>query len=151
LDYLLEKRRPQDGLQRYVDKAEGFTYVDIDKVRDPATGEVEEWAQALIDELDTYCEISASGRGFHLVARAALPEDYHVDPCQVEIYAGNIPNKLLAMTGDVYDLHLTIKNRQADVENLLRRAKRGEFNEYATQTPSADWRSNFYRRAGRAR
>src|SRR5438128_1227785 len=81
-----------DGMQRLVDKAEGFVYVDIDKVRNPETREVQEWATALIEELDTYCEISASGKGFHLVARGTLPEDHHVDPDQVEIYSGNSPN-----------------------------------------------------------
>ncbi len=144
LDYLLENRPPQKGVQRYVDKAEGFTYIDIDKVRDPQTAEVQEWAQALIAQLDTYCEVSASGTGFHLVARGVLPEDYHVDPGQVEIYAGNIPNKLIAMTGDVHDFHLTIENRQAQVENLLHRAKAGEFNKSAPQPPPADWRQKFH-------
>jgi hypothetical protein len=128
LDYLLEKRTPQKGVQRYIEKSEGFTYVDIDHARNSATGEIEAWAQAIIDELDTYCEISASGTGFHLVCRATLPEDFHQDPDQVEIYAGNIPNKLIAITGELHDLHTTIESRQAEAEALLRRAKAREFN-----------------------
>lgn len=33
LDYLLENRPAQKGVQRYVDKSEGFTYIDLDHVR----------------------------------------------------------------------------------------------------------------------
>jgi len=127
LDYLLENRPPQKGMQRYVDKAEGFTYIDIDRVREPETGEIQPWAVELIDWLDTYTEVSASGTGFHLVCLGMLPEDFKLDPAQVEIYAGNIPNKLIAMTGDVHDLHFTIENRQEQVRQLLRRAQAGEY------------------------
>lgn len=131
LDYLIENREaPKNGggYQRYVDKAEGFTYVDIDKARNPETGEVEPWAEELIEWLDTYCEVSASGTGFHIVARGTLPEDFHVDPNQVEIYCGNIPNKLLALTGDVFEFHHNVEERQSKLAHLLVRAKRGEFN-----------------------
>lgn len=143
------------GYQRWVDKAEGYTYVDIDRVRDPETGEVQEWAQELIRELDTYCEISASGKGFHLVMRATLPRDFHKDPDQVEIYSGNIPNKLIALTGDADLPYLAIKDRQATAESLLRRAEDRQFNKEAPlaaeiQLPSVDtpdpshWRDVFH-------
>ena len=122
LDDLL-KRPPQAGFQRFVDKAEGFVYVDLDKVRNADSGEVEPWASELIDELDSYTEVSASGKGFHIVCRGTLPEDFHLDPNPVEIYSGNIPNKLMAMTGDVYDLHTAIADRQEKVEQLLKRVK----------------------------
>jgi hypothetical protein len=147
LDYLIANREaPKNGggYQRYVQPGEGFVFIDIDHVRDQKTGAVDEWAQTLISELDTYCEISASGTGFHLVCRGTLPEDFHQDPDQVEIYAGNIPNKLIAMTGDVYDLHLAIENRQQQVEALSRRAKAREFNRQAEAAKTAvSWRDAF--------
>jgi hypothetical protein len=146
LDYLLENRPPQKGVQRYVDKAEGFTYIDIDRVHDPETGETQPWAAELIDWLDTYTEISASRTGFHLVCRGTLPEDFKLDPVQVEIYAGNIPNKLIAMTGDVHDLHCTIENRQEQLQQLLRRAKAGEFGkaEALAAVDITNWRTKFH-------
>lgn len=130
LDKLLE-RPATAGVQRWIDKAEGFTFVDIDRVRDPETGDVEEWALELIDELDTYCELSASGKGFHLIARATLPRDFHVDPDQVEIYAGNTSNKLMALTGDVFDLHGLINERQDVLNALLSRVEARAFNKEA--------------------
>lgn len=132
LDHLLENRTmyKNGGVQRFVDKAEGFTYIDLDHVRDKANGDIEKWAYDLIEWLDTYTEISASGTGFHLVCRGTLPEDFKLDPNPVEIYSGNIPNKLIAMTGDIHDLRGAIESRQAQLEQLFQRAKAGEFNKH---------------------
>jgi len=129
LDYLIANRKLEKngGYQRYIDPNEGFSYVDLDHCRDPQNGEVREWAQGLIDELDTYCEISASGTGFHLVCRAKLPRDFKLDPNPVEIYSGHIPNKLMALTGDAVGFNLVIQNRQEQAERLLQRAEDGEF------------------------
>lgn len=125
LDYLIANRQlaKGGGYQRYVDKAENFTYVDLDKCRNPETGDVEPWALDLIEWLDTYTEISASGAGFHLVAQGTVPVDFHADPNPVEIYAGNT-NKLIAMTGDVFNLHVAIEDRQSQLTELLARLKK---------------------------
>ena len=48
--------------------------VDLDKCLDPETGEIEGWAQEIIEELDSYTEISPSGTGVHVLVRATLPE-----------------------------------------------------------------------------
>jgi hypothetical protein len=119
LDYLLTERELQAGYQRWIDKDEGLVYVDLDHARNAATGEVEPWAKAIIDTLDTYCEVSASGTGFHLVCRGKLDEDFYWPGQPVEIYAGNI-NKLMAMTGDIYEFNPTINDRQSEVEALLK-------------------------------
>lgn len=144
LEYLIANRQlaKGGGYQRYVDKSEGFVFVDIDKVRDPLTGDVQAWAQDVINALDTYTEISASGTGFHLVMRGRLPQDYHTEGSKVEIYAGNTPNKLIAMTGDVQDLRLTIEDRQGQLTALLQRAQAGEFGRNA-ETP-VEWRKKFH-------
>ena len=122
LDYLLQERASTDhaGFQRYVDKSEGFVYIDLDHCRDASTGEIQPWAQQVVDEIDSYCEISASGEGLHIVCRGMLPEDFHFDP--KELYSGNT-NKLIAMTGDVLDLNTRIEGRQERVEKLLERWK----------------------------
>src|SRR5829696_5541347 len=48
--------------------------VDLDKCVDPETGEIEPWARIIIEELDSYTEISPSGTGVHVLVRATLPE-----------------------------------------------------------------------------
>jgi hypothetical protein len=129
LDYLIENRRLRKGggYQRYIDPQEGFVYIDLDHVRNPQTGELLAWAQAIVDCLNTYTEVSASGEGLHLVARAKLPRDFKVETNPVEIYGGHTSNKLLALTGSVVDLQLSILDRQAELELLLQRAENGEF------------------------
>jgi hypothetical protein len=140
LDYLLKEREPQVGVQRYIDKEEGLIYVDLDHVRNVDTLDVEPWALKLIEDLDSYTEISASGTGFHIVCRGTLPGDFHPSGSPIEIYAG-IEGKLLAMTGDVYELHTSIEDRQEKLSQLLKQAKSG------TATPTVEvknWREVFH-------
>jgi hypothetical protein len=143
LDHLM-KRDKQAGFQRWVGKNEGFVFVDLDHVRNVDTGEVVPWAEQLIDQLDSYTEISASGTGFHIICKGTLPEDFHRDPNPVEIYSGNIPNKLIAMTGDVIDVfHKTIEHRQEQLEQLLKSVKVKSEPTAAPAEP-LDWRKVYH-------
>src|SRR5829696_7517591 len=49
--------------------------VDLDGCLDPETGEIEGWAQEIIEELSSYTEISPSGTGVHILVRATLPAE----------------------------------------------------------------------------
>ena len=42
---------------------DGYAGVDLDDCRDPATGELAEWAQQVVQYLNTYTEASPSGTG----------------------------------------------------------------------------------------
>lgn len=124
LDYLLQNRAgtKHDGFQRWIDPSEGFVFVDLDKCRNAETGEVDKWASDLVQEIDSYTEVSASGKGLHIICRGKLSEDFHIDPNPVEIYSGHI-NKLMALTGDVHELKTSINDRQEKLEQLLRKLK----------------------------
>lgn len=50
-----------------------YVGIDLDKCRDPVTGEVEPWAAAVLARFDTYTELSPSGKGFHIIGRGQLP------------------------------------------------------------------------------
>jgi hypothetical protein len=150
----LKKKRPKENLQRLIEKDDGFVFVDLDDVRNAETGEVQQWASKLIEDLDTYCEISASGTGFHLVARGMLPEDYQKsvpDPARpghkkgvpVELFSGNRKNHLFRLTGDFYGLEPAIQNRQQELEQLLHRCKAGEFVNPGNVLET-NWRSKFH-------
>jgi primase-polymerase (primpol)-like protein len=48
--------------------------VDLDGCLNADTGQIEPWARIIIEELDSYTEISPSGTGVHVLVRATLPE-----------------------------------------------------------------------------
>jgi primase-polymerase (primpol)-like protein len=52
----------------------GFVGIDLDKCRDLKTGETEAWAEAILNELSSYTELSQSGRGWHAIVKGSLPE-----------------------------------------------------------------------------
>jgi primase-polymerase (primpol)-like protein len=80
-------RPKQAGFQRLVDKSEGFVFIDIDNCENPETKELTPLAKEVVAALNTYCEISASGKGRHLVCRGTLTDDFHVEGSPIEISA----------------------------------------------------------------
>jgi putative DNA primase/helicase len=50
-----------------------FAGIDIDKCRDPETGEIEPWAWKIVTAFDSYTEVSPSGTGLHIFVKATLP------------------------------------------------------------------------------
>ncbi|MGE6577402.1 DUF3987 domain-containing protein [Paenibacillus xylanexedens] len=51
----------------------GYTGIDLDDCVNPETGEIQEWAQEIINELKSYTEYSVSGSGFHMIVKGKLP------------------------------------------------------------------------------
>jgi hypothetical protein len=62
-----------DGIGFVVTPEDDLCGVDLDRCLDPEIGELEGWAREVIDELDSYAEISPSGRGVHVLVRGTLP------------------------------------------------------------------------------
>jgi hypothetical protein len=92
-----------------------FCGIDLDKCREPETGEIEAWAKAIIERLQSYAEVSPSGRGLHILVAGKLPPGGRRKG-QIEMYDSG---RYFTMTGD----HLegtpsTIENRQAELEAL---------------------------------
>src|SRR5215212_2602102 len=63
----------------YAGKADGigftlhesdFAAFDIDDCRNPETGAIEPWAQNLIDQADSYAEVTVSGTGVRIIGRS---------------------------------------------------------------------------------
>ena len=68
------KERDYDGIGFVFTPEDDLCGVDLDGCLDPETGEIESWAQQIVEELDSYTEISPSGTGVHVLVRAKLPE-----------------------------------------------------------------------------
>ena len=50
-----------------------FCGVDLDKCRNPVTGEIDPQAREIIDALDSYTEVSPSSSGLHVLVKGRLP------------------------------------------------------------------------------
>ena len=67
------KERGYDGIGFVFTKEDEFVGVDLDHCRNEK-GDLEDWAQEIVDELDSYTEVSPSGTGVHILLRATLPD-----------------------------------------------------------------------------
>jgi predicted transcriptional regulator len=73
-----------------------FAGVDLDDCVCPETGAIEVWAWELVDDFNTYAEISPSGGGLHLIMRGKAP-DRKNQRAGVEAYS---TARFFTITGD---------------------------------------------------
>lgn len=98
---------------------EGDPYagVDLDDCRDPHTGEVASWALEIVAALNSYTEVSTSGKGLHIIVRAKLPPEGRKSG-RIEMYEAG---RYFCVTGaPLPGLPKTAQHRQAEVETLHR-------------------------------
>jgi primase-polymerase (primpol)-like protein len=69
--YFNEEKR--DGLGFVLTADDPYILFDFDDVRDPETGDTEQWATAMIEGLDSLTYISMSGKGYHVWMRSTEP------------------------------------------------------------------------------
>jgi len=62
-----------DGIGFVFSSGDPFAGVDLDKCRDPGTGELEEWAEKIVAAFGGYAEASPSGTGVHIIVRGKAP------------------------------------------------------------------------------
>jgi len=74
-----------EGIGFVFTRDDPFCGVDLDHCRDSETGALEPWAKDIVQELDSYTEISPSGKGLHILVRGQLP-DGRSRKGKVEIY-----------------------------------------------------------------
>jgi P4 family phage/plasmid primase-like protien len=75
------------GIGREFIKEQRTAGVDIDKCI--TDGQIEPWAQAIIDRLNSYTELSPSGKGVHIWLYGSIPDNIGADPdgiSKIEMY-----------------------------------------------------------------
>jgi hypothetical protein len=65
------KRHNVDGVGFVFTKDAGIIGIDLDHCVNKQTGEIVEWAQQIVNSLDSYTEYSPSGDGLHIYIRAS--------------------------------------------------------------------------------
>jgi hypothetical protein len=89
--------------------------VDLDKCRDPKTGEIQPWAQEIISSLNSYTEISPSGTGIHIFAIGSLPKGGRKKG-PFEIYNSG---RCFTVTGARFDgTPATVETRESEIREL---------------------------------
>jgi putative DNA primase/helicase len=97
-----------------------LTGIDLDKHRNADTGELDPFAAEYVSRLNSYTEISQSGTGVHIIARATVPGDKGRRDAKtgVEMYS---KARFFVMTGNHLDgTPHTVELRQQAVDGMFR-------------------------------
>jgi hypothetical protein len=132
-----------DGIGYVIREDVEHVFLDLDDCRDPITGEIADWANSLVEECDSYTELTPSGGGLRIIGThggflsAPIDASYRL-PCggHGEVYFRGI--RYVTMTG----MHLAgTPNETRDIGGaaleLLARAGRkiGPQEQAKTNTP----------------
>jgi primase-polymerase (primpol)-like protein len=105
IGFVLHRKKGDDG--------PGLVGVDLDKCRDPETGTIEPWALDIIARLDSYTEVSPSGRGIRIFVLGKLPPHGR----KKGRYENYETGRYVTVTGQrVEGTPATIEDRQAELE-----------------------------------
>jgi len=132
------KEHGYDGIGIVFTPQDDLCGVDLDSCIDPESGEIESWAQEIIEELDSYSERSPSGIGIHVLVKAQLPPGGRRKG-QIEIYDSG---RFFKVTSQ----HLPgtpkkIVERQVEIEVLHRKVfgfTKGDANGHVSHGPGND-------------
>ncbi len=73
----------RQGIGRVVQKEERVVGIDLDGCRDSQTGLLAQWAEDLVEMVNSYCEVTPSQTGIRIWVRGTLPEGdrvFNLDP-----------------------------------------------------------------------
>lgn len=107
-----------DGIGFMLSPRDPFVALDLDHCRDPQTGEINAFATQIVQQINSYTEITPSQTGLRIVARGQLPVAGR-RTAEVELYASE---RYVTMTGH----HLpgtpsTVEDRHRELLDLYHR------------------------------
>ncbi|MFC5973463.1 hypothetical protein ACFPYI_19210 [Halomarina salina] len=121
-----------DGIGFVFTEEDPFVGVDLDHCRVAETETIHVWAQAIIDALASYTEVSPSGTGVHVLVHGSLPEGGNRSG-DVELYEAA---RFFTVTGaHVQGTPDTINERTDELRAVHREHIGGPAEEEATPTP----------------
>lgn len=95
----------------------GLVGIDLDHVIHPETGELESWAFAIVEKLNSYVERSPSGTGLHIIAYGDIPVKGRNNRKRgIEMYKAG---RYFTVTGDVFGAPRPVEHRPAEVSALF--------------------------------
>lgn len=109
-----------DSVGLALGKEIGLVIVDLDKVRAGKDEPFPKWVLDLVEELDSYTEISASGLGLHILVRGSIPANINRQALHVELHDSK---KMFAISEDIFEGRDKIRAR--DLSSLYARVEEG--------------------------
>jgi predicted transcriptional regulator len=107
--------RRHDGVGFVFSPDDPFVGIDLDDCI--AEGEIAPWAQAILDTMQSYSEVSPSGQGIKLIIAGELPNDAAVKTEHIEIYG---KGRYFTITGQhVADTPTTVRNVNGELAKLV--------------------------------
>lgn len=102
-----------DGIGFVLTASDPFTGIDLDHCLDQATGQIEPWALAIVDQLHSYTERSPSGTGLRIFVLGKLPPGRRRKG-SIEFYD---TERYLTLTGNhLPNTPLSIEDRHATLQ-----------------------------------
>jgi hypothetical protein len=113
--YVWNKENGIDGIGFVFSKDDPFCGIDLDDCRDPETGEIKQWAKDLLQDLNSYCEISPSNTGVKVFLKGALTGNGR-NFGTVEMYD---TGRFFTLTGETFNGYpKTLEERGAEIARL---------------------------------
>lgn len=101
-----------DGVGFVFSLEDDIVGIDLDKCVE--NGVANPQAQRIVEELNSYCELSVSGGGLHVICRAELAKGVRCGP--LECYPHS---RYFTMTGHAFENYTEIRNSQSAVDRLV--------------------------------
>ncbi len=116
---VLQSNNTYQGLGFVFSYYDPFCGIDFDDCRNPETGEIDPEALTYIKKLDSYTEISPSGKGLHVIVKAKLPGGGRKDTKKsIEVYD---TLRYFTVTGHhLTETPLTINDRQKEFDEFYK-------------------------------
>jgi hypothetical protein len=96
--------------------------IDLDDCRNPETGEIEQWGRDILQDLNSYSEVSPSGKGIKIFTKASLPGSGR-NFGKVEMYDSG---RYFTVTGQrLEEYPAEIEERQEQVVRLYEKLAQG--------------------------
>ena len=145
-----------DAVVRAADKFDGDGFVltdsglgafDIDKCRDPATGNIHPWAQALVERCNSYAEITPSGTGLRIIGTSSQPALKrgpvpvpNADGVKCEIFRNQ---GYITITGQVLK-SAPLADLDSQIENVMRELAASDFSHQESSTSGDEIKSEWF-------
>lgn len=118
----------------------GLCIVDFDKVRAKVTDPWPDWVMEEVAQLDSFTEVSASGKGLHVLVWGSVPSNMNRQGCHTEIWDSN---KAFLLTFNILDGRDRINERS--LTSLHQRIEEGRIGpEYKPQLLAESYNKDRY-------